>query len=235
MLQADLAGQLMVNVHETGAVELTAQPSGSFLDLPWAEAIEEFKARGIISEDELSRLISDYAMRSQEARQLMLEHLRKRTRELLVEALEQGGTFREFATQINSELSGLGIDAADPAYLQTVFRTNIQTAYGAGRYRALEDPVIRETRPYVQYRTVGDARVRPNHAALDGKVFSLDSDEWRRIAPPGGFGCRCSMVSLTREEFEAEGGVVTETVPEDGIPDEGFDGPPVANVRKSLL
>jgi SPP1 gp7 family putative phage head morphogenesis protein len=42
------------------------------------------------------------------------------------------------------------------------------------------------------WRTQGDERVRPEHAARDGQVFSWDDPA---ISPPGTeFGCRCIAV-----------------------------------------
>lgn len=46
--------------------------------------------------------------------------------------------------------------------------------------------------PYLQYQTVGDARVREEHAILDGLTLRLNDAKWNRIMPPNGFGCRCS-------------------------------------------
>jgi phage putative head morphogenesis protein, SPP1 gp7 family len=42
-----------------------------------------------------------------------------------------------------------------------------------------------------EYNTVGDSEVRPEHAALDGRVFSLDDTQARRLLPPNGYKCRC--------------------------------------------
>lgn len=236
MLMADLAGQLMVKGHEAKRVELVgaAQAPNAFLNLPWQEAIAEFKARGVTSEEELATLIRNHAFRSQEARRLLLEQLQQRTKDNLVKALEQGQAFQEFAAAMRETGGDLGITADNPAYLQTVFRTNLQTAYGAGRYRAMQDPDVREARSYVQYRTAGDARVRDEHALLDGKVFRIGSKAHQRIAPPNGFNCRCSAVTLSQEDVDAEGLKVSRVVPKDSIPPEGFDGPPVALLEREI-
>jgi SPP1 gp7 family putative phage head morphogenesis protein len=105
-----------------------------------------------------------------------------------------------------------------------VFRTNVQSAYGAGRYKAIRNPVVTRTRPYVQYRTVGDSRVRDEHAALDGKTYASDDPVWQRIAPPNGFNCRCSMVTLSR--VDAVGVEISTDIPLDYVPTPGFDQPP---------
>lgn len=48
--------------------------------------------------------------------------------------------------------------------------------------------------PYLEYSTVGDDRVRPAHAALDGVTLPVESPVWNRIYPPNDWGCRCTVV-----------------------------------------
>jgi hypothetical protein len=47
---------------------------------------------------------------------------------------------------------------------------------------------------YLEYSTVGDDRVRPEHAALDGFVAHISDERWATIAPPNGFNCRCTLI-----------------------------------------
>jgi SPP1 gp7 family putative phage head morphogenesis protein len=188
-VKADLGGDLMVRGDEKNRVIQMAEPARSrpLLNLPWREAIKEFVERGIMDPDELSTLLRDYTQRSAIARQLMLERVQDVVRGELVKSLEEGKTFQQFAQALRD--GDLDIDTTNKPYLQNVFRTNVQSAYGAGRFRAMTDPDVLEERPYVEYRTVGDARVRESHRALEGKVFDARSDEWHTIAPPNGYNC----------------------------------------------
>lgn len=221
MLMAEMAGQLMVHTYELqnpGTIALTlgvGQEGGAFLGKPWEAALEEFVARGIVDENELSRLIADYAQQSKEARRLLLDRIQERVREMLYQQIEEGGTLRDFAEQIRGEADGLGITAQDPHYLETVFRTNVLSAYGAARHRALSHPDVVEARPYRQIRTAGDGRVREEHQQLDGLVFESDGP-LADLHPPFGFQCRCSIVSLA--EWDGE---VVEQLP-DGAVSPGF-------------
>lgn len=188
---SDLAGQLMVRGHESNVIQMAADGGANvpFLNKPWDEALEEFRARGVMKPNELSRLLGDYAQRTDKARQLMLGQIQTFVRAELERSIRDGGTMRDFAKRIEDGDASLGITADDPAYLNMVFRTNVQSAYGAGRYRAMTDPDVMDARPYAEYRTVGDARVRPEHAALDKTVWALESDKWQRIAPPNSYNC----------------------------------------------
>lgn len=66
----------------------------------------------------------------------------------------------------------------NPWKADVVYRTNLQTAYNAGHYKAMTDPTTRKLRPYWQYITAGDGDVRPSHAAMQGKVFRCDDPIW---------------------------------------------------------
>ena len=87
--------------------------------------------------------------------------------------------------------------------LQTIYRTNLQSAYMAGRHRqALEQA---DRAPWAQYLAVKDQRTRPAHAALTGKVFRLDSAAWGVIAPGNGYNCRCRARYLSDRELADRG------------------------------
>lgn len=47
---------------------------------------------------------------------------------------------------------------------------------------------------YLQYTTVGDSNVRPEHKALDKFTAPKSDVVWRRIYPPNGWNCRCTVV-----------------------------------------
>lgn len=227
-VMCDLAGQLMVRGSEARTIQLDAKDKPAFLDLPWVDAIEEFKARGIVKPSELSTLLKDYAQRADKARQLMLQQVQVFVRSELEKSLAEGGTFKDFAARIEDGGVGLGITADDPAYLNMVFRTNVQSAYGAGRYRAMTDPDVMNERPYSEFRTVGDARVREEHAILDGLITRVGSPAFKRCACPLDFNCRCANVTLTKAEVA--GREVVDDLPDAFTPAPGFDGPPTAKI-----
>ena len=55
----------------------------------------------------------------------------------------------------------------------------------------------------LQYRTVGDNRVRPEHRDLDGVTLPPSDPFWQSYYPPNGWGCRCSAVQVRRGKYQS--------------------------------
>jgi SPP1 gp7 family putative phage head morphogenesis protein len=87
-------------------------------------------------------------------------------------------------------------------YNRNYLRTEYDTAISVGQNAAAWNRFKREQNlyPYLKYQTAGDSRVRPKHAALDGKIFAVNDTSWRGIYPPNGYRCRCEMLQLSRDE-----------------------------------
>ena len=120
--------------------------------------------------------------------------------EALGAAIDQGTTFADFRKECAAILERRGWGRWRS---ETIFRTNIQTAYSVGRYREMTETA--RTRPYWQYSAVNDSRTRPAHAALNGKIFPADHPFWDTWYPPNGFNCRCGVVSLSAGEVRRRG------------------------------
>ena len=90
-----------------------------------------------------------------------------------------------------------------PRRLNTIYRVNMQSAYSAARYQRLRDNV--DNRPYWQYSAVGDARTRPAHLALSGKIYRYDDPFWTTFYPPNGFNCRCTVIALSDRDLARRG------------------------------
>jgi len=99
------------------------------------------------------------------------------------------------------------------SYSRTVYRTNLTSAYSAGRIQTALDPNIRQIAPALMFVTQRDSDVRAgrqqdhgeNHAALDGMIAAPDDPIWREWAPPLGYNCRCSLRFVPILEVERKG------------------------------
>lgn len=116
------------------------------------------------------------------------------------------------------------------AYAQTVYRTNFNSAFAAGRFMAVRDPAVREVVPAFEFHAAGDGDTRPNHLAADGLIASVDDAIWNQFSPPLGYNCRCALRHVDRWELEdlgllREDGSVTRKTPArfaSAGPDDGF-------------
>ena len=125
-------------------------------------------------------------------------------------ALEEGATLPQFKASI---AEAIRLNGWHDHRVENIFRTNMQTAYSAGRYAKMQ--AVKESRPYWQYVTVEDKRRRLSHAALHGMVFHADHDFWGANYPPNGFRCRCSVRTLSTRQVEKQGLTVQEKIPSD--------------------
>lgn len=54
----------------------------------------------------------------------------------------------------------------------------------------------------LQYRTAGDAKVRPEHAELNGVTLPKSDPFWDTYCPPNGWNCRCSVVEVRKGKYK---------------------------------
>lgn len=109
------------------------------------------------------------------------------------QVLIDGGTFNDFKKLVEEN----EIILSEP-YLKNVFRTNIQTAYGHGRWQ--QQQRNKAKRPYLMYVAINDSRVRPSHLALNRIIRHIDDPFWLKYYAPWDFMCRCTIIALTEEQ-----------------------------------
>jgi SPP1 gp7 family putative phage head morphogenesis protein len=145
--------------------------------------------------------------------------------EALAGALVNGTTLEDFKAAVGAKLEAewMGTVKNPAARLETIFRTNVQSAYNAGRYAQANDPDTRALRPFWQFDAVTDARTTPGCRAANGTVRPADDPWWSRNLPPRHYQCRATFHPLTRRQAERMG--VTEKPPAIKA-DDGFGGPP---------
>jgi SPP1 gp7 family putative phage head morphogenesis protein len=139
-------------------------------------------------------------------------------------AIRDGTTLEDFKREVGGQLEAAW-GREDPARLETVFRTNTQSAYNGGRHEVMSHPEVKKARPFLRFDAVIDARTSDACDALDGTVRPADDPFWHTHHPPLHFNCRSILTPLTPDEADDEG-VTKGPPPADGEPDEGFGRPP---------
>jgi SPP1 gp7 family putative phage head morphogenesis protein len=169
-------------------------------DLPSTGAIEYIRNLTPVTKDLFDGLTRQYRNDAITVAGVNDQRIIQKVRDALGVVVTEGGTpadFRKIVNHITDEAGAARLSAFE---IDTVFNTNVQKAYSTGRYEQMNDDSVLDALPFWQYWTVGDDRVRPEHAALDEFVARAIDPVWHKIYPPCGFNCRCSAVPITEEE-----------------------------------
>jgi SPP1 gp7 family putative phage head morphogenesis protein len=170
-----------------------ADPVETTFKLPPKEAIDYFKRKKILRKSAFNKLTKEAKSGAFTVGGVYKEDVLKGFRQELVDALKEGRTQAETIKRFHDVLSGAGHKQLGEFHLETVFRTNMQTAYGVGRRQALEE--VKEDLPFWTRHAVMDDRTRPRHAALNGVTYPADHEFWNTHFCPDGFNCRCLITA----------------------------------------
>lgn len=197
--------------------ELTGADIAVLLRLPPREAIDYLERKGYAISWNWWEVWQDQQARAFTVAKLARLDVLADIRAEVERSLSDGITQRDFLQALAPRLKAAGwwgkkivVDdqgnaeiarEGSPWRLETIFRTNSQTAYMAGRYRRQVDNAA--ARPYWQYVAVMDSRTRDSHAAMNGKIFPADDPIWQWLYPPCGFRCRCRCRALSARQVES--------------------------------
>ena len=174
--------------------------------LSFLEAIQFAVSRKIVLPDEFYKLDLNTRQMATTVSFLsgieQIETVIKSVNQVLID----GGTFNDFKKLVEEN----EIILSEP-YLKNVFRTNIQTAYGHGRWQ--QQQRNKAKRPYLMYVAINDSRVRPSHLALNRIIRHIDDPFWLKYYAPWDFMCRCTIVALTEEQALKYGITADEDLP----------------------
>ena len=158
-------------------------------------------------------------------------------------AIEQGTTKEEFRKKMNTFLEEKGYEGINPWKADVVYRTNLQTAYNAGHYKAMTDSTTRKSCGHtgsilLPVTGMSVPPTRPWKGRYTGVTIPYGISGIPRMV----FRCRCGVISLTEEQVKRRGLPVESVMPheidrETGEavfywPDKGFSGNPAKTVWK---
>lgn len=111
-----------------------------------------------------------------------------------------------FELQVRDKMIQYGIGLGDQppgGWIKQNIDTAIKNSIAGARWNRANDPELNGLYTAWIYKTQQDERVREEHAALDGQVFSMDDATGAQIFPPNDWGCRCYEEYLTGAEAES--------------------------------
>lgn len=168
---------------------------------------------------DLDVLAAEYEPRAFQVLMGLGKDIDQKVQDAIDELISSGASTREATRTLGDVLERAGISGTSPSKVETLFRTQLQVAFGAGRWQADQDPDIQEILWGYKYVTVGDDRVRPEHEAFEGVTLPKDDPFWQTAWPPNGWNCRCQAIPIF-EEREIKKPSLVDGLPAE--PDEGF-------------
>ena len=188
--------------------------------LTFEEAIEFAKGRLALTPQQFSRLSDDLKLHAFTIGRLAQLDMIGKVKDAYIRQLGSSGM------SLEDFLRDVGRIDADQAgfagYYSTVFRTNLQKDYNAGKaYQMMQDPPM-----YLQFVGIDDERQSEICSVRTGVIRPYTDPWWDDNWPPLHFNCRSTVREIFAEEAEAMGLKVSplpERVEEDR-PGEDEDG-----------
>jgi SPP1 gp7 family putative phage head morphogenesis protein len=203
----------MVVSHLLGIKRVHAMASLSFSASSGAIALLGKQTK--LHPEETMRLQRRYSAVAEKALSDACDLAEKRIKATLAIIIKDNLHVKDAVAQLQETFDNLGMVPDNSFMLESIFRTQMSLSYNGAKWETAQDPVIDEILWGYKYVTVGDDRVREEHAELDGTTLPKDDPFWDDAFPPNGWACRCAVIEIFEERDEV-------AAPEDYKIDEGF-------------
>lgn len=135
-------------------------------------------------------------------------------------ALAEGTTLADFKKRLTPQLQARGwwgrqdvldpmtgetvsAQLGSPRRLRVIFETNLATAYSEGQAERIE--ANKGLFEFLMYDGLNAANPRDAHRPYDGLVLRADDPWWNAHRPVKAWGCKCTVIQLSRRMMEREG------------------------------
>ena len=196
-----------------GSIGAPADPSR------WRGARAWFQTRRPVLRESAAQTERDARLRAFRVAGITSVNLITEVHQAIDDAIANGETLDEFKKRVGAKLAEAW-GAPNARRVETIFRTNVQSAYNAGRYAEMTRPAVLAVRPFWKFVAILDERTTGTCSPLNGTIVRHDDAFWRTHFPPLHFNCRSTVVSLSRGEAERAGGA--KKPPDAKAPAEGF-------------
>ena len=110
--------------------------------------------------------------------------------------VDENGNRKPFERFLND------VQTVDKTYNEHYLRAEYNFAHASAGMAAKWEAFAEDGDHYnLQYRTVGDDHVRPEHAALNGTTLPFSDAFWDSYYPPNGWNCRCTVVQVRKTKY----------------------------------
>ena len=179
-----------------------------FKGTPFQEAIDFFQSKVRVPTRAYTDLMNRAHSKAFMVAGAMRDDLLCDLQEAIGRAFTAGDTLEDFRKDFDNIVAKYGWKYRGGRNWRTrvIYDTNVRTAYSAGHWQQMQ--AAKRMRPYGRYLHGPSIVPRVEHLAWDGKVVPLDDPWWDYRWPPNGWGCKCSVVSVSQRELERNGWTV---------------------------
>lgn len=131
----------------------------------------------------------------------------------MMKAREQGTTLAEFRKDFDAIVAkhGWSFNGSAGWRSRVIYNTNMRQSAMAGKWQQAQR--LKKSRPYLRYVARQGGNRRPEHQALHGLILPVDHPFWRTHYPMNGWGCQCTVQSLSEDDLKRYGYTVSEKAP----------------------
>ena len=110
--------------------------------------------------------------------------------------LDENGNRKPFERFLND------VQKIDRTYNRNYLRAEYNFVQASAQMAAKWESFMQDGDRYnLQYRTAGDDKVRPEHAALNGVTLPITDPFWEEYYPPNGWNCRCTVIQVRKSKY----------------------------------
>lgn len=197
-----------------------AEPA--FAAKPYDAAVKWFRSKAVVDKATFEHLSARAKSRAFTVAGMARQDLLEAAHDELGRQIQQGADLRLFKGAVKARLESAGWTPVNPSHVETIYRTNVMSAYGAGRHAEMTQPAVLAARPYWRILGPNDGRTRPTHKAVHGLVLRASDPFFKRAIPPFGYNCRDRVQSLSEADVQRMGLTVVDGSTIRGLPDDGF-------------
>ena len=174
-----------------------AEPTAEDIEnMPYREAVEFLKKRDVIKKVDYDKLSDKMKFRAFTASRINDGKLLEKLNAQMLANVNGGKGLKDFLSLTKTDiLDKIGMGPNQGWYWETVYRTNVQTAYNVGRAMGFEadKPLA------LQFVGIDDARQTDVCHSLSGIVRPYGDPFWQSHFPPLHFNCRSTIRAIYDE------------------------------------
>ena len=179
--------------------EFAEPTAGDIENLPYAEAVEYLKKRSVIKKVDYDKLSDKMRFRAFTVSRINDGSLLEKLNAEMLANVRDGKGLKDFLSLTKTEiLDKVGMGPGQGWRWETVYRTNVQTAFNAGRAMGFA-----EDKPLaLELIVIDDARTSDTCRQYAGRRFVLPYDHpfWQIHWPPFHFNCRTTIRAIYSED-----------------------------------